>query len=134
MKLDENDVLEYVEGKVPRLPENASAATKAKYKKCEIKAKKIIIDSLRDHLIVYISKLKKSKEMYDKLVGIYEVNSLSHILSLKNQLKEIKINKGETIQSYVMRISQLKDQLLSVGEDTSDREPMLISLGGIPRI
>ena len=42
--LDENDVLEYVEGKVPEPLENASTALKAKYKKGEIKAKDIIRD------------------------------------------------------------------------------------------
>ena len=68
--MNENDVLEYVEGKVPEPLENAFAAVKAKYKKGEIKENKIIIDSLRDHLLTYISKLKKSKEIYDKLVGM----------------------------------------------------------------
>ena len=57
--LDENDVLEYVEGKVPEPPENAFSTINSKYKKCEVKAKIIIIGSLRDHLIIYISNLKR---------------------------------------------------------------------------
>lgn len=44
--LDENDVLEYVEGKVPVPPENAIATAKSKYKKGDLKAKKINIDVL----------------------------------------------------------------------------------------
>lgn len=44
------------------------------------------------------------------------------------------MNKGETMQAYFMRISQLKDQLLTVGEIVSDRELMLIALGGLPMI
>ena len=98
MSLEEIDVMENVEGKGPKLLESASVAVKSKYKKGEIKANKFTIDSLRDHLITYVSNLKKSKEMYDKLVGMYEVNNLNHILSLKNQLKDIKMKKGETIQ------------------------------------
>lgn len=82
--LDEYDVLEYVEGKISPPPENAPQAAKSKYKKGEIKAKKFIIDSLRDHLLVYISFLNASKEMYNKIVGMYEVNNLSHIMDLKN--------------------------------------------------
>lgn len=126
--------MEYVEGKVPKPPENAFVAAKFKYKKGEVKAKKIIIDSLRDHLITYVSKLKKSKEMYDKLVGMYEVNNLNHIVSLNNQLKDINMNKVETIQSYFMRISQLKDQIFLVGEITFDREMVLITLLDLPSI
>jgi len=59
--LDEYGVLEDVEGKISSPPENAPQAAKSKYKKGDIKAKKIIIDSLRDHLHVYISSLKTSK-------------------------------------------------------------------------
>jgi len=41
---DNNDVLEYIQGKVPRPPKNASTAAKNKYKKGELKAKQIIVD------------------------------------------------------------------------------------------
>lgn len=40
--------------------------------KGEIKARKIIIDSLEDHILTSISKFKTSKEMYDKIVGMFE--------------------------------------------------------------
>ena len=53
--------------------------------------------SLRDNLITYIAKLKNFKEMYDNLVGMYDSNNLSHTLSFKNQLKDIKMNEGETV-------------------------------------
>lgn len=82
VSLDEYDVLKYVEGKISPPPEDTPKATKSKYKKDEIKAKKIIIDSLRD-LLVYISSLKTSKEMYNKIVLMYKVNNLSHIMELK---------------------------------------------------
>jgi len=49
--------------------------------------------------------------MYDKLVGMYDVNNLNEMISFKDQLKDMKKNKGESMQSYIMRISCLKDQL-----------------------
>ena len=49
--------------------------------------------------------------MYDKIVGMYEVNNFKAILSLKYQLKYMNMNKGYFVQSYIMRISHLKDQL-----------------------
>ena len=97
MILDENDALEYIYGKVIVPLENALVAVKSKYKKCELKAKKILIDDLQDHLLVYVGSLKKSKDIYDKLVGMYGVKNLKHVLSLKNQLKEMKINKGVSV-------------------------------------
>jgi len=126
--LYENDILEYVEGKVPEPPENAPVVAKSKYKKDEIKAKEILIDSLKDHLLTYVGKFNKSKDIHHKPVGMYDVNNLNHILSLKNQLKDIKMNKGEFLQSYVMRI------LHTVGEPMSDKELVSIIVQGLPPI
>lgn len=49
--------------------------------------------------------------MYDKIADMYEINKLNEIITLKDQLKETKMNKGEVVQSYIMRISRLRDQL-----------------------
>ena len=49
-------------------------------KKGKIKSMEIIIYYLIDQLLVYISSLKTSKEMYDNIVGMYEVKNLSHIM------------------------------------------------------
>jgi len=80
------------------------------YDKGEIKTKKICIDGLQDHLPTFVRRLKESNDIYDRMVWMYEVNNLNHILSLKNQLKYIKMNKGGFMQSNLMRVSQLKDQ------------------------
>jgi len=55
LTLEEHEVLDYVQGKVVEPPSNASAAAKTKYRKGEVKAKKILIDSIQKHLVVYIS-------------------------------------------------------------------------------
>ena len=54
LALEEHEVLDYVQGKVVEPPSNAPAAAKTKYRKCEVKAKKILIDSIQKHLVVYI--------------------------------------------------------------------------------
>ena len=60
--------MDYVKGNITEPPSNAPATAKTKYKKGEVKAKTIIIDSIQKHLVAYISDLGTSKEMYDKLV------------------------------------------------------------------
>ena len=69
--LEDQDVIDYVQGKIHEPPSNAPAATKMKYRKGENKAKMIIRDSIHKHLVAYISKLSTSKEMYDKLVSMF---------------------------------------------------------------
>ena len=46
LTLEEQEVLDYVKGKIPEPPSNAPAATKNKYTKGEVKVKKIKRDSI----------------------------------------------------------------------------------------
>ena len=55
LTLEEQDVMDYVQGKILEPPSNAPAATKTKYKKGEVIAKKIIRDSIHKNLVAYIS-------------------------------------------------------------------------------
>ena len=126
--------MDYVQGKVVEPPSNALTAAKMKYKKGEVKVKKILMDSIQKHFFAYIYDLGTSKEIYDKLVGMFKVNNANQILFLKNKLKAIKMDKGESIQSYFMRITQIKNDLLSIGEVIVDRELTLIALGGLSRL
>ena len=71
-------------GFIQEPPSNAAAATKTKYRKGEIKAKMIIWDSIHKHLVAYISELKTSKEMYDKLVSMFRASNANQILFFKN--------------------------------------------------
>lgn len=104
LTLEENNVMDYVIGRELGPPSNASAAAQTKYKKGEVKAKKIIVDSIHKPLVSYTSDLETSKEMYDMLVGMFKVNNANQVLFLKNKLKDIKMDRGESIQSYFMRI------------------------------
>ena len=54
-------------------------------------------------------------------------------MTLRNQLKNVKIQNAETIQSYFTRVSQIKEQLEAVGEDIKNREVVMTTLIGLPR-
>ena len=53
---------------------------------------------------------------------------------MKDKIKYMKMNKGEFVQSYTMRISHLRDQLQRVGETVLDKGLVIVSLRGIPSI
>ena len=94
---------------------------------------KILIDSIQNHLVAYIYDLGTYKEMYDNLIGMFKVNDENQILFLKNNLKDIKMDRGESIQSYFMRITKIKNYLLSFLGVFFDSEVTLITLGGLIR-
>ena len=47
-------------------------------------------------------------------------------------MKDIKKGKDEDIQSYFLRITEIKNDLLLIGEVILDRELTLTTLGGLP--
>ena len=67
--LEENDLEGFIKEEVAE-PEEDEA--KAKYKKDMIKAKRIIADSIKDHLIPQVSSRRTPKEMFDALSSLFE--------------------------------------------------------------
>jgi hypothetical protein len=59
------------------LPEPEDEEAKANFKKNEVKAKRILTDSIKDHLIPNVSKLKTPKEMFNSLTKLYESKNTS---------------------------------------------------------
>lgn len=56
----------------------------SKYNKGEIRAQRILIESTKYYLIIFIADLGTSKAIYDKLVKLYAINTTGHKISLRN--------------------------------------------------
>jgi hypothetical protein len=80
--------------------EPEDAIEKAKHQKDSIRAQRIIVDSIKDHLILYVSSKETPKEMFDALRKIYEEKNINRKMNLRTQLKNTKMQKGEIIQEY----------------------------------
>ena len=105
---------QYINGKVPE-PKGDEA--KDTHKKNLVKSKRIIANSIKDHLIPHVSSFKTTKEIYDALTKMFEGKNINQKMTLRNQLKNVKIQKLETIQSYFTRVTQIKEQLEAVEEN-----------------
>jgi hypothetical protein len=121
---------EFKEGE-EKEPQNVAAMEK--FKDVDINAMSIIVDSIKDHLIPYISHLDSSKKMYDALTNLFSVRNIGQVMSLKNELRDMKMNDDDSITSYFVRISQLRDQLQAIEEITSEKELVNIVLNGLPK-
>jgi hypothetical protein len=128
--LEENDLVIFVKEEVS---EPVDAAEKAKHQKDTIMAKRIIADSIKDHLIPYVSSKKTLKEMFDALTRLYEGKNINRNMNLRTQLKNTRMQKGKSIQEYFSRISQFKEQLEAIG-DTIDKDKLVMTtLNGLTR-
>jgi hypothetical protein len=84
--LAKNKVLDIVKGKImkPEFKEGEekepqNVATMEKFKDVDINAMSIIVDSIKDHLILYISHLDSSKKMYDALTISSQLETLDKL-------------------------------------------------------
>ena len=85
---------------------------------------RIIVDSIKDHLIPQVSSKKTPKKMYE---------GRNIKMNLRAQLKGTKISKGESIQDYFTRVSQFREQLSAIGDTLDEDELVMNALNGITR-
>ena len=79
--------------------EPEEAESKSKYKKDMIKSKRIIPDSIQYNFIPQVSLRRTPKEMFDALSGLFEGRNINRKMTLRNQLKIVRTQKLETMQS-----------------------------------
>jgi hypothetical protein len=70
--------------------------------------------------------------MYEALNRLYESKDISQNLTLRNQLRNMKMENSESVTSYLMRVSQIRDQLAAIGDVISDKELVTGTLNGFP--
>ena len=103
--IEEHDLENFVKGEVAK-PEGDE--DKSKHNKNSFKAKMIITKSIKDHLIPHFSSLNTPKEMFDSLTGLCEGKNINRKMTLRTQLKNVKMKILETIQSHFTRVSHIK--------------------------
>jgi hypothetical protein len=99
----------------------------------EAKARRIILDGVKDHLIPHLVEKKTSKKMCDTLKNLFEVKNENRKNALKAKLHDTKMGKEESVYSYLTRVSQVKYELVVVGEVISDSDLARIALKGFTK-
>jgi hypothetical protein len=98
-----------------------------------VRAKRIITVSILDHFIPQVASKITLKEMFDSITRLYEGRNINQMMNLRTQLKNTKMQKGETIHDYFSRISQFKEQLEEIGDNLDEYELIMTSLNGLTR-
>ena len=102
------------------------------FKKNQAKAKRIIYDSVKDNLMFVITPLKTAKECFDILTNLYEKKAPIQKRPLKKKLWNLKMDKDETVASFFTKISQVRDQLTSIGVVVDEDDLIQTIVDGIP--
>jgi hypothetical protein len=128
--LEEEDLLDAT---TKTLPETTTDLEKKVRKEDDVRARKIIIYSVRDHLLPQIANLKTTYDMYKTLKEMFESDNTLRALTLKSQLQSTKMTKDDTVALFFMKLSEIKEQLETIGEIMSDRELVLTTLQNLPK-
>jgi hypothetical protein len=98
-----------------------------------VRAKRIIVDSIKYHFIPQVSSKNTLKDIFDALTRMYEGKNINRKMNLRTQLKNTKMQKGETNQDYFYRVSQFKEQLEAIGDNLDEVELIMTTLDGLTR-
>jgi hypothetical protein len=88
--LMENGLWEFANTKVtPPMDPKDLAAHELK----DVKARRIILDAVKDHLIPHISEKKSAREMFVALTNLFQSNNTNRKMVLREKLRDTKMTK-----------------------------------------
>ena len=71
--------------------------------------------------------------MFDALSHLYEGKNINRKMTLRTQLKNVKMQDLESIQSYFTRVSQIREQIEAIGDSVEEAELVMTTMNGLPR-
>jgi 2-phosphoglycerate kinase len=128
--LEENGLLEIAEGKEasPADPLQLVARNKK-----DVKPRRIIVDGVKDHIIPHLFGKKTMKDMWKALVKLYQSDNKSRKMLLREKLRSMKMDKGESVVTYLTKFTQIRDELATVREVVDETELVRITLNGFTK-
>ena len=69
--------------------------------------------------------------MFESLTKLFEGKNINQKMTLRNQLKNVKIQNVETIKSYFIR-ALIKEKLEVVYEEVENADIVMTTLNGLP--
>ena len=93
--------MDYVLDKVTKL-DKCNTKYWNKYFKDETRDQRILIESIKDHLIPFVIELDKAKDIYDRLTKLYVVSTSRNKIYLRSRLYKSRISFDEDIYLYLV--------------------------------
>eukprot|EP00253_Pinus_taeda_P004045 PITA_04045 len=117
--LEDNDLKEFINQEIQK-PTSTNVQELAEWKKCVAKARQIILEGVRDHIVSSLHGKDTPFSMWKTLKNLYQNSSDQRKLALKDKLRRIKMEKGDTISTYLNKLATCRDELSSVGITIAD--------------
>ena len=128
--LEDNGLKDFIDQEVPK-PNDATQL--AEWKKCVARARRILLEGVRDHIVSSLHGKETLFSMWKTLKDLYQNGSDQRKLALKDKLRKIKCEKGDTITTFLNKLTNCRDELARVGITTTDDDMVSLALLGLPK-
>jgi hypothetical protein len=131
--LEDNGLKEYIDKDVPK-PDATDTANLDAWKKKVGKARRILLEGVRDHIVSSLHGKATPHSMWKVLTDLFQNSSDRRELVLKYKLRKIKMEKGDSIPKYLTKFVQCQDELGSVGITVAADDLVRLDLLRLPRV
>ena len=102
----------------------------AQHTKNDTKARRIILEGVRDHIIPHLNEKTTMYEMFKFKVifNLFQASTDVTKLALKEKLRSKQMSKDEPIITYLSKFTQVQDELGGVGILPHDHEQEVFQL------
>ncbi|KMQ86054.1 integrase core domain protein [Lasius niger] len=132
--LDARDALEVIDGSLVK-PEGENpedAAELNRWKKANKAANAILVTTLNKKPLSLVMTCETARDMWVKLLNIYEQKYADSVYLLQTQFREYRYNSGDDIATHVSRLESFARRLQKLNEPISDTMLMTTVLNTLP--
>jgi hypothetical protein len=130
--LEYNCLKEFIDKDVPK-PDVADAANLDAWQKKVAKARRILLEEVRDHNVSSLHGKVTPYAMWKTLTDLFQNISDHRKLALKDKLMKIKMEKGDSIPKYLTKSVQCQDKLGTMGITVADDDLVSLPFLGLPK-
>jgi hypothetical protein len=127
--LKDNGLKEFIDKDVPK----PDAANLDAWQKKVAKARRILLEGVRDHIVSSLHWKVTPHAMWKTLMDLFQNSNDHRELALKDKLRKIKMEKGDSIPKYLTKFVQCWDEMGSVGITITDDDLVSLALLGLPK-
>ena len=80
-----------------------------------------MVEVIKDNLVPFIANINHAQEMYEALSKSFIIKNIGRVASLKNELRNTKMNKEDTLASSFVKITRIRYDLLAIDEIVPDK-------------
>ena len=88
---------------------------------------------VKDHIVSNLHGKETRHAMWKALTDLFQNSSDHRKLALKDKLRNIKMQKGDTIPQYLSRFAQCHDEIGSVGVMVLEDDLVSLAHIGLPK-